>query len=164
MPPIRPKVHLCLFSKASHLSITMSFPSPSVTAKHLPLSGCLRVLVWNTSIIIVGFALFGREPHALGNHHRLEIIELFTSTRSMLFFGSHLIIVLPELVSFRSVTRVEDDLCSWVVQASFVPSDLAVLGQHPVLVATLVVTGPKSNLFVHAGIEKTPSNVPRFHT
>ena len=54
----------------------------------------------------------------------------------------YLVIVLPQLVALGTVTGIEDDLTSGVIQAGLVSPDLAVLGQHPVLVAALQ-TKPK---------------------
>lgn len=48
-------------------------------------------------------------------------------------FYTHGGIVTPVLVSFGSVTRVQDDVVAGVVQTRFVPSDLADLAQHPIL-------------------------------
>ena len=57
-------------------------------------------------------------------------------------------VVFPELISLRSVTWIQNDVASSVVQTRLVPSNLALLGQHPVLISSLVVAGPKSHGFV----------------
>ena len=53
----------------------------------------------------------------------------------------------PELVASGAVTRVQDEgLCSRVVEAGFVPSDLSLATQEPELVASLSVAGEEGQL------------------
>lgn len=57
--------------------------------------------------------------------------------------------VLPLLVSFLAVARINNDaLSSRIIQASIVSTDFSVLTQHPILVAPLVVTRPHVDRFV----------------
>jgi len=50
-------------------------------------------------------------------------------------------VVVPILVALRPVARIQDYVAASVVQARLVPSDLADLTEHPVLIATHFVTG-----------------------
>ena len=50
--------------------------------------------------------------------------------------------------TFAAVAGVEDHVRAGVVQARLVPPYLARLAEHPVLVAALVVAGPKSHRLV----------------
>ena len=59
--------------------------------------------------------------------------------------GHVAVVVLPVLVPLGPVARVEDDVGAGIVEAGLVPPDLALLGQHPVLVAALVVARPESH-------------------
>ena len=59
------------------------------------------------------------------------------------------VVVDPELVALGPMTGVEDDVAARKVEAGLVAPYLAGLGQHPVLVAALVVAGPQPDGLVH---------------
>jgi len=58
------------------------------------------------------------------------------------------VLVLPELVALGPVARVEDRIAASVIEASFVTANLSLLGEHPVLISSLVVTRPETHWFV----------------
>lgn len=63
-----------------------------------------------------------------------NIIKLiFTLKELRNAFYTHIVIVIPILVASGSVARVQDHVAARVVQARFVPPDLAYLTEHPIL-------------------------------
>ena len=70
------------------------------------------------------------------------------------------------------MARVENDVSPSIVQAGLVPPDLPCLAEHPVLVASLVVTGPQPHRLVqvlllgravHALVGPLVTKVPAGH-
>ena len=60
----------------------------------------------------------------------------------------YVVIVLPQLIAFGPVTRVQNDLTACVIKAGLVSPNLSVFGKHPVLISTLVVARPNAYFFV----------------
>lgn len=58
------------------------------------------------------------------------------------------VIVEPELVSFRSMTRIKDNIFAGVVEASLISSNLSFPGQEPVLISSLSMAGVETDRFV----------------
>lgn len=51
-------------------------------------------------------------------------------------------IVLPVLIALGAVARIEDDICTGVIQTGLISADFARFAKQPELISSLTVTGP----------------------